>query len=109
MATLAIEHLWFSFFVVLALLFTALLLYFVKVVSHSTKGAIHSKMFLNTDPVIKIFYQFFIVMAFAYILFLIYFVNMELKILFILGELILGLSLIGLSYLIIPMFLRRGR
>jgi|GEM_PF-1865415 len=109
MEALAIGNLWFPFFVVIALIFTVLLFYFVRVVSHSSKGFTRSKMFLNTDPIIKAFYQLFIGTAFAYILFLIYFIDMELKALFILGELTLGLSLIGFAYLIIPLFLRRGK
>jgi len=109
MDALTIGNLWFPFFVAIALIFTALLFYFVRAVSHSGKGFARSKMFLNTDPIIKAFYQLFIGGAFAYILFLMYLIDMEQKILFILGELTLGLSLIGFAYLIIPLFLRRSK
>jgi hypothetical protein len=96
-------------FVFIALLFTGFLFYFVRVVSHSGGGFSCSKIFCNTDPTIKVFYQFFIGTAFAYILFMVYLIDMGSKIFFILGELILGLSLIGFSYLITPLFLRRGK
>ncbi|RLI91902.1 MAG: hypothetical protein DRO89_03075 [Candidatus Altiarchaeales archaeon] len=109
MDALTIGNLWFPLFVVIALIFTAFLFYFVRVVSHSSKGFTRSRMFLNTDPVIKVFYQLFIGAAFAYILLLMYFIDMKQKILFILGELTLGLSLIGFAYLIMPLFLRRGK
>ncbi|OYT41741.1 MAG: hypothetical protein B6U86_01800 [Candidatus Altiarchaeales archaeon ex4484_43] len=107
MGALAIGNLWFPFFVAIALIFTIPLFYSVRAVSHSGKGFTRSKVFPNTDPIIRAFYQFFIGAAFAYILFLMYFIDMEQKTLFILAELALGHSLIGFGYLTIPMFLRR--
>jgi len=109
MGALAIGNLWFPFFVAIALIFTIPLFYSVRAVSHSGKGFTRSKVFPNTDPIIRAFYQFFIGAAFAYILFLMYFIDMEQKTLFILAELALGHSLIGFGYLTIPMFLRRSK
>jgi hypothetical protein len=97
----------FYLFVALALFFTAFLFYFVSLVGRMSKGFLRSKIFLNTDPLIKAFYQFFIGAAFSYMLFMIYFLDMSRMEWFIFGEIFLGLSLIGFSYLIIPLFLKK--
>jgi hypothetical protein len=97
----------FFLFIAFAVAFSLFLLYFVKVVGKKSKGFIRSKIFLNTDPIIKAFYQFFIGAAFAYMLFIAYFVDPGRMEWFILGETMLGLSLIGFAYLIIPMFQKK--
>ncbi|MEA1924563.1 MAG: hypothetical protein U9M95_01710 [Candidatus Altiarchaeota archaeon] len=93
----------FSLFLVLAVAFTILLFYFVTHLK-SNRTVWKAKMFLNADPLIKSFYQLFMGAAFAYILFLLYFLNQTSIELFIIGELVLGFSLIGFAYLVTPLF-----
>lgn len=97
----------FYLFVALALFFTAFLFYFSNIVGRMGKGFLRAKIFLNTDPIIKVFYQFFIGAAVSYIFFMIYALDMARIEWFIFGEVFLGLSLIGFSYLMIPLFLKK--
>ncbi|OYT53968.1 MAG: hypothetical protein B6U72_04240 [Candidatus Altiarchaeales archaeon ex4484_2] len=93
----------FSLFLVLAVVFTILLFYFVTHLN-SSKRVWKTKMFLNADPLIKSFYQLFMGAAFAYILFLLDFLNQTSIELCIIGELVLGFSLIGFAYPVTPLF-----
>lgn len=103
------DLLFFAIFVLLGVITTAVLFYFAHVVTGSGKAFIRSRIFLNTDPLIKAFYQFIIGTAFAYLFFLIYFIDSSLNEAFILGEITLGMSLIGFAYLTIPLFSRKKK
>lgn len=93
----------YSLFILLAVIFSILLFYFVSHLKHSRR-VWKAKMFLNSDPIIKSFYQLSMGAAFAYILFLIYFLNQQHIEIFIIAELVLGFSLIGFAYLVTPLF-----
>ena len=97
----------FYLFIALALFFTAFLFYFASRVGRMSKGFLRAKIFLNADPIVKAFYQFFIGAALAYMFFMVYVLDMRRIEWFIFGEVFLGLSLIGFSYLMIPLFLKK--
>jgi hypothetical protein len=101
------ERALFCVFIALALFFTAFLFYFVSIVGRMGKGFLRAKIFLNTDPILKVFYQFFIGAALSYMMFMMYALDMRRTEWFIFGEVFLGLSLIGFSYLMIPLFLKK--
>lgn len=101
------ETLIFAFFIIQSLFFTLFLLYFVHSMSRTGKGVLRCRIFRNATPVVKAFYQLFMGASFSYILFLIYFINPQYIELFILGEVVLGLSLIGFAYLTVPLFTYR--
>ncbi len=90
------------------LVFTVLLVKSVFDAKKLTKNGLRAKMFLKVDPVIKAFYLFFIGTTLSYLLLLLYFLDEQFYGLFVVGEVTLGMSIIGLAYLV-SYFFRGGK
>jgi hypothetical protein len=99
----------FVIFITQALLFIVLLVYFPYVTKSSRREALRAKMFLHADPIVKTFYLFLFGIILSYLFFLIYFVDNTLYEFFIIGELALGLSIMGLVLIIISLSIKQSR